>query len=80
MTVDGIGVPLRRRRHYGYLANGGRAAKLAHCRRLLAVPEPAPPAPAADYRERYQQLFHNAIWHSFVLVAASCTTQLFCTA
>jgi hypothetical protein len=25
-------------------------------RRLLAVPEPAPPAPAADYRERYQQL------------------------
>ena len=43
-------------RHYGYLANGGRAAKLAHCRRLLAVSEPAPPAPAADYRERYQQL------------------------
>ena len=30
-------------RHYGYLANGGRAAKLAYCRRLLAVPEPAPP-------------------------------------
>ena len=23
---------------------------------VLAVPEPAPPAPAADYRERYQQL------------------------
>jgi len=43
-------------RHYGYLANGGRAAKLAHCRRLLAVSEPASPAPAADYRERYQQL------------------------
>ena len=43
-------------RHYGYLANGGRAAKLAHCRRLLAVPEPAHPAPAADYRERYRQL------------------------
>ena len=43
-------------RHYGYLANGGRAAKLAHCRRLLAVSEPATPAPAADYRERYQQL------------------------
>jgi hypothetical protein len=43
-------------RHYGYLANGHRAAKLADCRRLLALPEPAPPAPAADYRERYQQL------------------------
>src|SRR5712692_7571336 len=43
-------------RHYGYLANGGRVAKLAHCRRLLAAPEPAPPAAAVDYRERYQQL------------------------
>ena len=48
-------------RHYGYLANGGRAAKLAHCRRLLAVAEPAPPAPAADYRERYQQLTGRSI-------------------
>jgi hypothetical protein len=43
-------------RQYGYLANGHRAAKLAYCRRLLAIPEPVPPAPAADYRERYQQL------------------------
>ena len=43
-------------RHYGYLANGGRVAKLACCRRLLAAPEPAPPAVAADYRERYEQL------------------------
>jgi hypothetical protein len=43
-------------RHYGYLANGHRAAKLADCRRLLAAPELAPLARAADYRERYQQL------------------------
>jgi hypothetical protein len=43
-------------RHYGYLANGGRAAKLACCRRLLAIREPARPAKVADYRERYQQL------------------------
>ena len=43
-------------RHYGLLANGGRVAKLAYCRRLLAAPEPAPPAAAADYRERYEQL------------------------
>src|SRR5512133_3181467 len=45
-----------RTRHYGLFANANRAAKLADCRRLLALPEPAPPAPAADYRERYQQL------------------------
>jgi hypothetical protein len=43
-------------RHYGYLANGVRVAKLAHCRRLLAAPKPVPPAAAVNYRERYQQL------------------------
>ena len=42
-------------RDYGYLANGQRATKLAYCRRLLAIPEPVPPAPAADYWERYQR-------------------------
>jgi len=42
-------------RHYGFLANGHRRAKLAHCRQLLAAPAPVPPAPA-DYRERYRQL------------------------
>ena len=43
-------------RHYGYLANGQRAAKLALCRRLLAAPAPPSPAMAGDYRERYHQL------------------------
>jgi Putative transposase/Transposase zinc-binding domain len=42
-------------RHYGFLANGHRHAKLAHCRQLLAAPAPLPPA-SADYRERYRQL------------------------
>lgn len=44
-------------RHYGFLANAQRAAKLALCRRLLGVP-PATPASAApaNYRERYRQL------------------------
>jgi hypothetical protein len=42
-------------RHYGFLANGHRRAKLAHCRQLLAAPAPVPPA-SADYRERYRQL------------------------
>ena len=31
-------------RHYGFLANGHRAAKLALCRRLLDAPNPEPPA------------------------------------
>lgn len=43
-------------RHYGFLANGHRAAKLARCRLLLQAPTPNPPPPAADYRERYQRL------------------------
>ena len=43
-------------RHYGFLANGHRAAKLALCRRLLAAPTPSPIPPVADYRERYQRL------------------------
>jgi hypothetical protein len=35
-------------RHYGFLANGHRAAKLALCRKLLAVPAPAPMIAPAD--------------------------------
>ena len=42
-------------RHYGFLANGHRAAKLALCRRLLATPPPVPP-PQTDYRELYRRL------------------------
>ncbi len=43
-------------RHYGFLANGHRATKLALCRHLLEAPPSPPAAPAADYRERYRQL------------------------
>ena len=44
-------------RHYGFLANGHRAAKLTRCRQLLRVPPAAAtPAPPTDYRERYRQL------------------------
>jgi hypothetical protein len=47
-------------RHYGFLANGCRAAKLALCRRLLEAPTPPPVPPAAHYRDRYLQLTgHN---------------------
>jgi hypothetical protein len=43
-------------RHYGYLANGHRAAKLAQCRRLLAAPAPLEARVVGDYRLRYLQL------------------------
>lgn len=44
-------------RHYGFLANGHRAEKLALCRHLLAVPTPPPEPPQPiDYRERYARL------------------------
>jgi hypothetical protein len=45
-------------RHYGFLANGRRAASLALCRHLLQAPAPAPPEPTeqADWRDHLQQL------------------------
>ena len=43
-------------RYFGFLTNSHRAAKLALCRQLLAMPTPTPPPEAADYRERYRQL------------------------
>jgi hypothetical protein len=43
-------------RHYGFLANGRRRAKLALCRRLLDTQPPPPPPIEADYRERYRRL------------------------
>ena len=48
----------QRIRHYGFLANRCRAAKLVHCRQLLAVPAPAAKLHDAllDYRDRYEQL------------------------
>jgi hypothetical protein len=43
-------------RHYGFLANGHRAAKLALCRTLLAVASPVEPAtPVADPRDQPRQ-------------------------
>ncbi len=47
-------------RHYGFLANGHRAAKLALCRKLLAVSPPAEPlAPAPDQRDQARQTTRN---------------------
>ena len=46
----------RRIRHFGFLANAHRTARLATIRALLAVPAPAVDAPANDYRTRYALL------------------------
>jgi putative transposase/transposase-like zinc-binding protein len=46
----------RRIRHFGFLANAHRRAKLALIRRLLDVAPPATAPDAADYRERYASL------------------------
>ncbi len=43
----------RRIRHFGFLANTCRAAKLARIRAALQTPEPVPPTNPLDYRERY---------------------------
>ena len=48
-------------RHYGFLANGHRAAKLALCRTLIAGSPPAePPASVADPRDHRHQATDHA--------------------
>ena len=46
----------RRIRHFGFLANACRTAKLAVIRAPLQAPQPAPTVEHADYRERYAML------------------------
>jgi hypothetical protein len=47
----------RRIRHFGFLANACRAAKLVAIRAALQAPQPQPPPAAnADYRQRYALL------------------------
>jgi hypothetical protein len=48
-------------RHYGFLANGHRAAKLDLIRNILAVAPPPPTPVATDYRELYKQLTGHAL-------------------
>jgi hypothetical protein len=43
-------------RHYGFLANGHRTAKLALIRRLLEQPAPEPICRTGDYRARLREL------------------------
>ena len=54
----------QRIRYYGFLANRYREQKLAHCRELLDMPAPEPPAleGAKDYRERYEELTGSSLW------------------
>jgi putative transposase/transposase-like zinc-binding protein len=54
----------QRIRYYGFLANRYREQKLTHCRELLDMPAPEPPAldGAKDYRERYEELTGCSLW------------------
>jgi hypothetical protein len=54
----------QRIRYYGFLGNRYREQKLAHCRELLGMPTPEPPASetAKDYRERYEELTGSSLW------------------
>jgi len=47
----------RRIRHFGFLANAHRSAKLASIRGSLDLAEPERTPEPADYRERYARLF-----------------------
>jgi hypothetical protein len=51
----------RRIRHFGFLANACRAAKLTRIRAALQAPEPVRPTEPADYRERYAMLTGHRI-------------------
>jgi hypothetical protein len=51
----------RRIRHFGFLANTCRAAKLPAIRAALQAPEPAPTVEHPDYRERYAILTGHRI-------------------
>ncbi len=46
----------QRIRYFGFLSNRYRAAKLARCRELLGMFQPAAPAAKKDYRDHYQDL------------------------
>ena len=51
----------RRIRHFGFLANACRTAKLPVIRAALQAPEPAPTIELANYRERYAILTSHRI-------------------
>jgi hypothetical protein len=51
----------RRIRHFGFLANTHRRAKLAMIRRVLDLPEPQRSPEPADYRDRFARLFGRSL-------------------
>jgi hypothetical protein len=51
----------QRIRYYGFLGNRYREQKLARCRQLLGMPEPAASQPTQDYRERFEALTGSSL-------------------
>jgi len=54
--LHGLPDGFHRIRHYGFLANGCRKARLALIRRLLDQPAPEPKVHTGDYRDRLRRL------------------------
>jgi len=64
----------RRVRHFGALANGCRATKLAAIRAALQAPQPSPAAKHDDYRQRYAILTGHRI--DLCPVCAGCMVEV----
>jgi len=52
---------LQRIRYYGFLGNRYREQKLAHCRKLLGMPQPTTGEAIKDYRARYEELTGSSL-------------------
>lgn len=52
---------LQRIRYYGFLGNRYREQKLAHCRKLLGMPQPTTGEAIKDYRACYEELTGSSL-------------------
>jgi hypothetical protein len=55
--LDVLPEDLQRIRYYGFLGNRYREQKLAHCRKLLGMPQPTTGQAIKDYRACYARTY-----------------------